>query len=98
MHDIENVTGYLKELNYPGISFESDIVNVFSQEKRLVLLKWIVSILDPDVKLPQNEEDVPGELANVIQEKGFCLSTEKDLFVEGNPALSDAVHVSTFMI
>ncbi|KAF2884179.1 hypothetical protein ILUMI_22006 [Ignelater luminosus] len=82
---------YLKDFGYPNIDILNDeqIVDIFGIENRYFLLKWLAKNLNSEFAIPSDLSETSAILfADFLYESGFCISSQKLLFVKGDKKLT----------
>ncbi|KAF5276831.1 hypothetical protein FQA39_LY06383 [Lamprigera yunnana] len=81
----------LKDLQYPNVNALNDeeIKDIFTPQNRHLFLLWLVSNLNCNVA----SETSDSAIADYIHETGFCKSSQKQLFVQGNCSLEEDIQI-----
>lgn len=91
---------YLTKFDYPNIDQfdELQVADIFHKDNRMFLLSWIVGQINSSyselLKESQNKESI---LADFVHQNGFCTSSQKNVFVKGDPSLDITDQVRWFI-
>lgn len=84
---------YLLELNYPNINIlnETQVAELFVIENRIFFLSWALKKLY-NILLPEKDKkETEITLSEYMYENGFCTSSEKLKFVQGDMPIENQV-------
>ena len=95
MEFLNEIRTYLEKLKYPNISIksDSDIADIFCPQNIHFFAHWVLKLLNVEIPFEITDPRCKIFLADTIAQFGFCKTSERELFINGDVKLPASTQV-----